>query len=47
MLAKLKEDKLTKVDGTNMSDYVEQGNMHNGGGKHQHDHNHDHTHHHH
>ena len=29
---------LTKVDGSNMADYVEQGNMHNNSNKHQHHH---------
>lgn len=33
VLQKLKNNELTKVDGTNMAEYVEQGNMHNGGGK--------------
>jgi predicted Fe-Mo cluster-binding NifX family protein len=48
VLAKLQNDELVKVDGTNMSDFVEQGNMHNGGGhhNHNHDHHHDHDHHH-
>ena len=47
VLTKLKENILTKVDGVNMADYVEQGNMHNGGGKHKHDHDHhdEHAHH--
>jgi predicted Fe-Mo cluster-binding NifX family protein len=41
VIVKLKSDKLTKVDGVNMADFVEQGNMHNGGkdGEHHH-HNH-------
>jgi len=38
VLQKLKNNELTKVDGTNMAKYVEQGNMHNGGGKHEHHH---------
>jgi len=39
VIEKLKANSLVKVDGTNMSDYVEQGNMHNGG-----DHHHSHSH---
>ncbi len=45
-LEKLKNGQLTKVDGTNMSQFVEQGNMHNGGGHGDHEHTHDHHHHH-
>jgi predicted Fe-Mo cluster-binding NifX family protein len=41
-LTKLKENKFIKVDGSNMAEYIEQGNMHNGGGKHQQDHDHHH-----
>ncbi|MEA3289686.1 MAG: NifB/NifX family molybdenum-iron cluster-binding protein [Campylobacterota bacterium] len=40
VIEKLKSNNLVKVDGTNMSEYVEQGNMHNGGSNHDHDHNH-------
>jgi predicted Fe-Mo cluster-binding NifX family protein len=36
----LKNNQLTQVDGLNMSEYIEQGNMHNGGGNHSHDHDH-------
>lgn len=46
VIEKLKNNQLTKVDGANMADFVEQGNMHNGGGDHHHDHDHDHDHHH-
>jgi len=45
-LEKLKNGQLTKVDGTNMAQFVEQGNMHNGGGHGDHEHTHDHHHHH-
>jgi len=44
VLDKLKHDSLIKVDGTNMSDFVEQGNMHNGGGHKEHNHDHHHNH---
>ena len=46
VLSKLENDSLVKVDGNNMADYVEQGNMHNGGGDkdHNHEHEHDHKH---
>ena len=44
VIEKLKANSLVKVDGTNMSDYVEQGNMHNGGGDHHHDQDHEHNH---
>ena len=33
-LQKLNSGELTKVDGNNMSKYIEQGNMHNSGGNH-------------
>ena len=46
VLDKLKIDSLIKVDGTNMSDFVEQGNMHNGGGHKEHNHDHEHHHNH-
>ncbi len=46
ILEKLHNEELTKVDGTNMAKYVEQGNMHNGGGDGEHSHTHDHEHHH-
>jgi len=46
VLDKLKNDSLIKVDGTNMSDFVEQGNMHNGGGHKEHNHDHEHHHNH-
>ncbi|MEA3354341.1 MAG: NifB/NifX family molybdenum-iron cluster-binding protein [Campylobacterota bacterium] len=47
VLQKLEDNKLIKVDGTNMANYVEQGKMHNGGNKHHsHDHDHDHDHNH-
>lgn len=46
VIEKLNKDELVKVDGANMADFVEQGNMHNGGSDHDHDH-HDHDHHHH
>ena len=36
LLVQLKENKLKKVDSLNMADYIEQGNMHNGGSKHHH-----------
>ena len=42
VLEQLKNNNLIKVDGSNMAEYVEQGNMHNGGGKHQHNHDHSH-----
>ncbi len=44
VVEKLKNDQLTKVNGVNMADFVEQGNMHNGGGNHHHNHNHSHDH---
>jgi predicted Fe-Mo cluster-binding NifX family protein len=44
VLNMLNTDQLTKVDGTNMSSYVEQGNMHKNGKNHKHDHDHDHHH---
>ncbi len=44
VIEKLKSNSLVKVDGTNMSEYVEQGNMHNGGGDHEHNHDHNHEH---
>ena len=47
VLEKFKNGQLTKVDGTNMAQFVEQGNMHNGGGHKEHEHNHTHDHHHH
>jgi predicted Fe-Mo cluster-binding NifX family protein len=44
VIDKLKHNQLTKVDGVNMADFVEQGNRHNGvGDHHDHDHNHDHA----
>eukprot|EP01156_Anaeramoeba_ignava_P006592 Anaeramoba_ignava/a349064_22.p3 GENE.a349064_22~~a349064_22.p3 ORF type:complete len:145 (+),score=6.77 a349064_22:3-437(+) len=45
IIEKINNGQLTKVDGSNMADYIEQGRMHNGGGNHQHDHDHDHHHH--
>lgn len=42
VIEKLNKNELVKVDGTNMADFVEQGNMHNGGGHG--DHNHEHSH---
>lgn len=35
---KLQNDNLTKVNGVNMSEFIEQGNMHNGGGHGDHNH---------
>ncbi|MEA3553145.1 MAG: NifB/NifX family molybdenum-iron cluster-binding protein [Campylobacterota bacterium] len=46
VIEKLIEESLVKVDGTNMGDFVEQGNMHNGGGNHDHNHDHHHDHNH-
>jgi len=45
VLALLKNNALTKVDGINMADFVEQGNMHKNGKSHDH-HGHEHAHHH-
>jgi len=42
VIKKLKNNQLTKVDGVDMANFVEQGNMHNGNGDH---HNHEHNHH--
>lgn len=49
VMEKLNQNQLTQVDGTNMAQFVEQGNMHNKGRKHDHHdhHDHDHDHHHH
>jgi len=41
VIKKLKNNQLTKVDGVNMANFVEQGNMHNGDGDHHHNHEHD------
>jgi len=38
VLKKLSKEELIKVDGTNMANYLEQGNMHKGGKKHKHHH---------
>jgi len=46
VVAKLNTNSLEKVDGSNMNNYIEQGNMHNGGTKNHHNHSHDHKHHH-
>ena len=35
---KLQNDNLTKVNGVNMSEFIEQGNIHNGGGHGDHNH---------
>ncbi len=40
VLQKLNKNELKKVDGTNMADFVEQGNMHNGGANHDNRHHH-------
>jgi predicted Fe-Mo cluster-binding NifX family protein len=45
IIEKLSKGELTKVDGSNMADFIEQGNMHNGGGNHNHKHHGD-SHHH-
>jgi len=42
ILEKLKIDDLLKVDGSNMADFIEKGNMHNGGNEHEHEHGHHH-----
>jgi predicted Fe-Mo cluster-binding NifX family protein len=39
-----KNKTLTKVDGTNMADFVEKGKNHSEGHEHHHDHNHEHNH---
>jgi predicted Fe-Mo cluster-binding NifX family protein len=46
VLEKLKNNQLQKVDGVNMALFIEQGNMHNGGGHGDHHHDGD-SHHHH
>jgi predicted Fe-Mo cluster-binding NifX family protein len=40
VIEKLQTNQLTKVDGTNMADYIEQGNMHNGGNPNDKEHHH-------
>lgn len=42
LLNQLNNKKLVKVDGNNMAQFIEQGNMHKGGNKHQHNHEHHH-----
>jgi predicted Fe-Mo cluster-binding NifX family protein len=47
VLQKLNNNGLVKVDGSNMADYLEKGNMHNGSRKHKHGHNNNEHHNHH